>query len=251
MNDCCQHAANAGIGSLSLALLFTTGLLMSLGHCIGMCGPIVGAFSVGQKARGATPRALVLATGLYQGGRVMSYVLIGGFFGLLGSGASRLGDTGLLKGLVSILAAGLMLILGIGLLGILPSQHWLDRLPFARRASQAIARFLRTPKPIGQIGLGLANGFLPCGPVAAAALTAAAAASVPRGMLAMLAYGLGTVPILFALSLGMGALGRAVRLRFYRMGAVLVLLIGVQLGLRGFHGLGWIEGMRIGEMVLW
>jgi hypothetical protein len=59
------------------------------------------------------------------------------------------------------------------------------------------------------------------------------------------------VPILFALSLGMGALGRAVRLRFYRMGAVLVLLIGVQLGLRGFHGLGWIEGMRIGEMVLW
>ena len=44
MSDCCQHAASAGIGTMSLALLFTTGLLMSVGHCIGMCGPIVGAF---------------------------------------------------------------------------------------------------------------------------------------------------------------------------------------------------------------
>jgi hypothetical protein len=251
MNDCCQHAATAGIESLSLALLFSTGLLMSLGHCIGMCGPIVGAFSVGQRTRGATSRGLVLATGLFQGGRVAAYVLIGAVFGLLGAGAARIGAAGLFKGWISIFAAGLMLLLALGLMGILPSQEWLDRLPLAGRASRAVARLLRTPRPLGQLGLGLANGFLPCGPVTAAALTAASSASIPHGALAMLAYGLGTAPVLFTLGLGLGSIDRAVRLRFYRLGAALVLLIGVQLGLRGLHGLGWIEGMRFGPVVLW
>lgn len=250
MEGCCCHGVAAG-GPLSLALLFTTGLLMSLGHCLGMCGPIVGAFSMGQRSRGATPRGLVGATALYQGGRVLSYVAIGALFGVLGAGAARLDSPGRITGWVSVVAAALMLILGLGLLGIVPSQHWLDRLPLARRASQAIARLLQTPKPIGQLGLGIANGFLPCGPVAAAALSAAATASAPQGALAMLAYGAGTVPILFALSLGMGALDRAVRLRFCRWGAVLVLLIGVQLGLRGLHGLGWVGGFRIGSVVFW
>lgn len=251
MGNCCQHAASAGIGTMSLALLFTTGLLMSLGHCIGMCGPIVGAFCVGQKARGASTRGLVVATSLFQAGRVLSYVAIGALFGLLGAGAARLDSAGLIKGVISIVLAGLMLTLGLGLLGVLPSQSWLDRLPFARRASRAIARLLQTPRAVGQIGLGIANGFLPCGPVTVAALAAAATASVGHGALAMLVYGLGTVPVLFALSLGMGALDRAVRLRFYRWGAVVVLLIGVQLGLRGLHGLGWVSGMRIGSVVFW
>jgi uncharacterized protein len=250
MEGCCCHGAAAG-GPLSLALLFTTGLLMSLGHCIGMCGPIVGAFCIGQKARGATPRGLVGATALYQGGRVLSYALIGALFGLLGAGAAHLDSAGTIKGWISIGAAVFMLILALGLLGLLPSQHWLDRLPLARRASTAIARLLQTPRPIGQLGLGIANGFLPCGPVTAAALSAAATASASQGALAMLAYGAGTIPVLFALSLGMGALDRAVRLRFYRWGAVLVLLIGLQLGLRGLHGLGWIAGLRAGPVVFW
>ena len=54
----------------------------------------------------------------------------------------------------------------------------------------------------GRYLLGVANGFLPCGPVYTVALTAAATGSAAKGALAMLFFGLGTVPVLLALGLG-------------------------------------------------
>ena len=70
-------------------------------------------------------------------------------------------------------------------------------------------------------------------------------------MLAMLVYGLGTVPALVALGFGASALSPAVRARFFRFGAALVSIVGLQLFLRGLSSFGVIGHLRIGELVLW
>ena len=102
-----------------------------------------------------------------------------------------------------------------------------------------------------QFGLGLANGFLPCGPVLAVAFTAAAAAHAGIGMLLMLVYGLGTLPVLLVLA-GLGSrLGPRLRQRFSAVGAALVMLLAAQLVLRGLAGLSVVPHLRWGEFVVW
>jgi sulfite exporter TauE/SafE len=87
--------------------------------------------------------------------------------------------------------------------------------------------------------------------VVAAALSAAAAAHVGTGMLLMTAYGLGTVPALVGLAVASHRAGPVVRRRFYRVGGVLILLVGLQLGLRGAAALGWVPHVHLGDVVLW
>lgn len=251
MESCCSPSAAGGIAPFSLALLFGTGLLMSVGHCIGMCGPIVSAFSVAQRSSGRSRAGVLLSTALYHLGRVATYVGIGTILGLIGSATELLSGAAIAKGILSAAVGVAMILLAFGLLGWLPTQRWLDSVPFGRSASNAVASLLRTQKPAGHFALGFANGFLPCGPVAVAALTAASTGSPWKGAAAMAAYGMGTIPALLALGFGVGFLDAGVRARLYKVGAVLVLLIGVQLGLRGLHAFGVVGGLRFGEVVIW
>ena len=103
MESCCDPLI-APDAPLEIVLLFSTGLLISLGHCMGMCGPIVTAFGIAQRARGVAGRRSFPVLLRYHGGRVLSYVIIGALFGLVGS-ATRL--TGATQN-VSFLRAGLV-----------------------------------------------------------------------------------------------------------------------------------------------
>ena len=67
----------------------------------------------------------------------------------------------------------------------------------------------------------------------------------------MLAYGLGTVPALVVLGLGAGHIPARLRTRFFRLGALLVLVIGLQLSLRGLSALGVVPHLKFGEFVVW
>lgn len=246
--DCC---APGSAEPVSLVLLFTTGLLMSLGHCIGMCGPIVTAFAVNQAEAGAPRWRLAWPLAVFQAGRVASYAAIGVVMGLIGAAASLAGGPRTLMGTLSMVAGVAMLVAGASLLGWLPLQGWLEAAPLGRAVSRAIGSLLRARRTSSRFLLGVANGFLPCGPVAAAAISAAAAGSAGRGALAMAAYGAGTVPALIVLGLGAGLLDARLRLRLFRAGAVVVLVIGAQLVLRGLHAYGVIPVMRVGPLVLW
>jgi hypothetical protein len=253
MPDCCSQAA--GVPPTQLALLVSTGLVMSLGHCLGMCGPIVSAFAVRQRAEGtASPQRghagqLALSTLLYHGGRITAYAAIGAVLGLLGSVVAQ--EDHPFQGWLSILAGVLMLPLGLGLLGFLPTQRWVETAGPGRWVDRSIGSLLGARGWGRHLALGFANGFLPCGPVAAVGLSAAAAGSPWRGGLAMLAYGLGTVPALFVLSMGAGSLPASLRTKLFRLGAVLVLVIGIQLCLRGLHSLDLVGGCKIGPVVFW
>ncbi len=248
--DCCGTPTHEAL-PFTYALLFGTGLAMSLGHCIGMCGPLVGAVSMAQRSDGPRPLTLLGRLALYHTGRLSGYMIIGAAMGLLGSATLLTSDGKLIQGGLSVGVGLFMLLLGIGLLGWLPTQRWLESGPLQRLVAGKLPALLNARSAPRRWALGLANGFLPCGPVYTVAMTSAATGEPGRGALAMLLFGLGTVPVLIALGMGVATLGARSRTVFNRLGAILVLLMSVQLILRGMAAWGWVSHLRFGEVVIW
>lgn len=170
---------------MTLASVFVVGLLGG-GHCLGMCGGIVGALAL---APGAGPRWQRLA--LYNGGRLAGYSLLGLVAGLAGSGFAGLWDSGL-----RLLAGALLVLMGLYLAGWWRALVWLERGgALLWRRIQPLGRRLLPLRSVWQaLPLGFLWGFLPCGLVYTALAYAAAQGSAPLGGLTMLAFGLGTLP---------------------------------------------------------
>lgn len=149
-------AANQSIGC---GLLLLVGLLTSL-HCLAMCGGIV--LSQGISFREGQPqsnRGKRQVPGLlYNAGRVVSYTVIGGVVGALGSLFS-ISTT--LKGVMPIIARAFMLFLGVRMLGIVP---WLSRLR-VRFPGVGEQRISAAAAGRGPPVIGLLNGLMPCGPL--------------------------------------------------------------------------------------
>lgn len=236
--------------SAGFFLLLTTGLLTGLSHCVGMCGPLVSAFAVRQRAARAEVTSPLL---VFQMGRLTTYMLLGAGLGAAGSVVKVAAlDRGWQGGLS--VGLGVMLLLsGVSLLGRLPWQHRLAALGPGR----LIARWLGTllgaaaRRPAASFGLGLANGLLPCGAVYAVALLAASTGDPLRGATGMLVFGLGTLPALLGVGLSVSRLSLRLRGGLYRMTATLVMLAGLQLALRGLALAGQMPHAVLGGVMLW
>lgn len=198
----------------TLVALFLVGLL-SGGHCVGMCGGIVGALSLQPGSRQpAWPLHLA-----YNAGRIGSYVAAGAIVGTLGN-LSFVATTTLPLQKILYLAANLMLVaMGLYLIGLTRVLAPVERAGHAiwRRLQPLTARFLPVRGVAQALPLGLLWGWLPCGLVYSALISAMAAGSTLRGAALMLAFGLGTLPNLllagYALTRFRGlAQARAVRL---------------------------------------
>ncbi len=216
--------------TMGYGLIFVIGLLTSL-HCVAMCGGI--ALSQGLTRSEPAPRAVsrLVPNLLYNGGRVVSYTLIGGVVGALGSVLS-LSTT--LKGIMPIVAGAFMLFLGVRMLGIFP---WLSRLritipgiPSSRLSAAAARR--------GPFVVGLLNGLMPCGPLQTMQVYALGTGSFLAGSLSMFLFSLGTVPLL----LGLGAISSLLSAKFNRRmikaSGALVLALGLLMFIRGLNLFG-------------
>jgi sulfite exporter TauE/SafE len=234
-----------------LILLLTTGLTISLGHCTGMCGPLVFGYAASQREPGVGTWRLTGRLVTYHSGRVLSYSLLGAVMGLLGSTVFFAGSGRVVQGVLSVLVGVLMLLLGSGLFGLLPTNRWIESGPWARFAQSGLKGLLAARTPLRRLLLGIANGFLPCGPVFSVAMTSAATGSIWKGASAMAVFGIGTVPLLVALGLGVGQLSARWRAVFNRVGGVLILLIAAQLILRGLAVWEVIPHLRYGEFVVY
>lgn len=180
--------------------LFLVGLLGGT-HCIGMCGGIVGALSLG----GAPRLSLHLA---YNAGRIVSYAVAGALAGAFGQAGLALGaadaGTAWSARLVLFLLANLMLVaLGLYLMGATPVLTALERLGQGvwRRVQPFGQRFLPATRVGQAFPLGLVWGWLPCGLVYGALFSALGSGSAAQGASLMLAFGLGTLPNLLAAGL--------------------------------------------------
>lgn len=246
MNDCCASTA----APQDLAQLFAFGALLSLGHCIGMCGPLVATVSCGERA-GCAPSALAATLARYHAGRIASYALLGAVIGALGTAVPGGARTVTWQALLAFLAAATLAWIGLGQLGCVPRVT----LPAASRISRGVARAcsrgVLARAGVREFGLGVANGFLPCGPVYTVAVAALVAGGAGRGALALAAFGLGTVPALVAVALGWRWTGARLRGGLRSAGAIVALTMAVQLGLRAGAALEWLPHARIAEVVLW
>ncbi|MEM1134549.1 MAG: sulfite exporter TauE/SafE family protein [Bacteroidota bacterium] len=177
---------------MELWTAFTIGALGSL-HCAGMCGPIALAVPV----LGRSKTAAFLSRLLYNTGRIVTYAAMGGFFGTLGYGVAIWGTQQSLSIIIGvaivfsvILPFSLKRFFNINavLTGIIGKIKKSMGLLFGKKDAHTI--FL----------IGFLNGFLPCGLVYLGIAGAVASGSVTDGVLYMSAFGLGTLPMLLAIS---------------------------------------------------
>ncbi|HHJ14704.1 MAG TPA: sulfite exporter TauE/SafE family protein [Gammaproteobacteria bacterium] len=211
---------------VSLLSAFLVGLLGGV-HCVGMCGGIVTALSLG--ARDATVSRLVLLLA-YNGGRIGSYMLAGALFGGLGWMAAHWSGIHALQLGLQWLAALFLVAMGLYLGG-----WWLG----LRHVEAVGAHVWRRLEPLGRsllpvrhpgqaLLLGALWGWLPCGLVYSVLVWAVSLADPVRGAILLLSFGLGTLPNLLLMGLAASRLAAAARNpRLRQLAGLLVLTFGL------------------------
>jgi hypothetical protein len=211
--------------------MFLLGLL-GTGHCIGMCGPLIFAFP------GRTGRLMPHLA--YHLGRIATYTAVGAALGAVGQVmAGPGGDPGsvaTIKVVLWLVAASLLMVLGVARLGIFPEPRWLnlvspERIPGFKSAlggatsGKGLAPFLF---------LGLILGFLPCGLSYGAFAQALGSASVLKGTVVTLAFALGTAPGLILLGSGASALFNRFRRQSDILAGILMIVMALKMGHKAF-----------------
>jgi sulfite exporter TauE/SafE len=175
-------------------------------HCVGMCGPLVGLCSAQGKGR-------VLPPVLYQGGRLLTLLVLGALAGLLGTGIDALGEGAGAQRVAAAVAGGMMILWGA--VALARGAGWELPLPaglqeLLTRAQVAAARSSGRKQALL---LGLITPLLPCGWLYLFVLSAAGTGHPGWGAAALTAFWAGNLPALVALGLGLGALLRRPRAR--------------------------------------
>lgn len=201
--------------SITYEMLVVTGLFTSI-HCISMCGAINLSASVGFHGEGRIVKPV-----LYNVGRVISYTVIGGMVGLLGS---VLQLNAYVSGAVILAAGVLMLLMSLGMTGMIPFR--LSGLFHIKSRSSNV--FI----------IGLLNGLMPCGPLQAMQLYALSTGSFYSGALSMFLFGIGTVPLMLSVGILMNSLRGRGRILLNRMASALILVLSLVMVNRGLLTLG-------------
>ncbi|PPK87599.1 hypothetical protein CLV84_0545 [Neolewinella xylanilytica] len=218
---------------MELFAAFTLGLFGSL-HCVGMCGPLM-------LAAGGDGKAVAQ----YQTGRLLTYALLGALLGSLGLGARLLQ----LQAPLAIVSGAALLLIAFARLS---PERWVAAWPGYGRLQLAlrwrISGWLNRGG-LAHFGLGCCNGLLPCGLVYLAVIGAANAGGIVAGALFMLAFGLGTLPLLLGLLLTGRRLVRLGNGFLLRYTPVVVALAGALLLWRGWHAALPVDFQRFQDLV--
>jgi uncharacterized protein len=199
---------------------FMLGLVGSL-HCVGMCGAI--ALALPHPGRGWT--SFITGRLAYNVGRILTYAVIGAVFGLIGRSLALAGIQRWLS-----IGAGIAILLGLFL------SNRLTTPPIVRAVGWLKARLgtlLQQRSLSSLLLLGMLNGLLPCGLVYAAAAASLATGNILSGVEYMAAFGLGTVPLMFGVSLTGRSLFAPFRLHLQKLIPASLALVALLLILRG------------------
>jgi uncharacterized protein len=181
-----MHSELMSINTPTAALL--AGLITSL-HCLGMCGPLACAVV---PLRGDRTDAQVVST-IYHLARLAGYAALGALFGALGRLPAAWLGGGAARYFPWLLVAFFVVV----------AFRWdrhLPRVPVLGNVYRRVHGWGRSrPPAAAAAALGLATPLLPCGPLYMLAAVAMLAGSALRGAEFMLAFGLGTVPLLWLL----------------------------------------------------
>ena len=206
---------------------FLIGLFGSF-HCIGMCGPIALALPIQQHHK----INLIVGRILYNVGRAITYAMIGLVFGLVGQSLSLAG----FQQSVSIIAGVLILIMVLIPTRISQKLYLLKpAYGFTNFLKRKFSVLLKQRSVTATFSIGLLNGFLPCGLVYIAVAGAIATGNYLGGAIYMFIFGLGTLPVMLAVSLVGNFIGINVRKRINKLIPAFMILLAFIFILRGMN----------------
>ncbi|MDX2273656.1 MAG: sulfite exporter TauE/SafE family protein [Cyanobacteriota bacterium] len=225
---------------LDLLLMVVLGFLGSFGHCGGMCGPLVMTLALAQPFSGSWWQTWRFHL-LLNLARLGSYALLGSLMGWLGSvliAGGQLAGVGSGGRQMITAVTGLVLTLaGLSQLGwmaavgsVLLPKSWREK--SHQWISQLLQEWSQSPSAWTPLGLGLLWGGIPCGFLYVAQIKAAESGTAGEGALTMLAFGLGTLPVMVGLGVAVAGWGADRRSQLYRLAGGITLLTGVMLLLR-------------------
>lgn len=222
---------NFGIGGTATPITsFVIGLVASVSSCLAVVGGLVLSLSatVSQDKISDTKPMF-----LFHSGRLLGFALLGGVLGAVGS---AIGISFTLGAILGLVASFVMIVLGLNLVGVFKKST--ITLP------SGIFNFFRKVEheTLAPLLIGVGTFFLPCGFTQSMQIAALSSGSFVSGMLIMLAFALGTLPMLALLSFGSLSIAHSKYAPlFFKSAGVVVIGLGVFALLAGLAGLGIIN----------
>ena len=210
----------AKLDNASYAVLFIVGVLTSL-HCVGMCGGIMLSQTLSKES--TSKFDAIKPSLLYNLGRVLSYTILGGAIGALGSVFSLSITT---KAGLQIFAGLFMIMMGFNMAGFKTFRKFQIRLPKIGCEAKN--------KSGSPFTVGLLNGLMPCGPLQTMQLFALGTGSATKGALSMFMFSIGTVPLMLTFGAISGILVKGYTKKILKFSGVLIIALGLIMGNRGF-----------------
>lgn len=220
-NSLIGYDTNSLLENASFFMLFIVGVLSSL-HCVGMCGGIMLTQTL-DKDNLLTSKKTSFNTALkYNLGRVISYTLLGGIIGALGSVFSV---SMKMQGFIQLIAALFMIITGLNMFGIKLFKGANISIPFLKKNCGQNSK--------NPFVVGLLNGFMPCGPLQTMQLYALGTGSFVMGALSMFAFSIGTVPLMLGFGYISSRLSKKLSNNIFKYSGVFIIILGLSMGQRG------------------
>jgi uncharacterized protein len=205
---------------------FLAGLLGTT-HCISMCGSIAGALTLCLPAKvHQSPYRLGFYLLIYNVGRISSYIVAGMLVGFLGAQFLHLLSLDNPRLVIKWISGLFMMALGLYIAQWWQTLAFLEKMGALmwRRIEPLGRRFMPVKRPLQALGFGLVWGWLPCGLVYSALAFSLTSCSAWQGGLLMLAFGLGTLPMVLALGITVPWLKQVAHQRMVRqiVGTIIV-----------------------------
>lgn len=219
--------------TINLLSIISIAFIGSFGHCIGMCGGIVIAYSSTKIDNSWDKTRQTWAHIFYSLGRVTTYTFFGALFGYIGSVISF---SNVANGTMLVITGVVMVLVGVSISGKVKILSYIEH------SIQNSSWYHKNFKELLQSNflgsfyiLGLLNGLLPCGLVYFFAITAASTASAAYGAIVMLIFGLSTIPVMFSLGFFVGIFRKtAVRETMMKLAALGVIVYGIYTAYNGY-----------------
>ncbi|HEY5433449.1 MAG TPA: sulfite exporter TauE/SafE family protein, partial [Coriobacteriia bacterium] len=230
-----------------ISSMFAVGLATSV-HCVFMCGGLVLTYAVKGAEEGPWYRRLAPHL-VYQGAKILSYaaiaLVLAGLVTLAGVAVNE--QTTLpVTSWVQVVAGAYMVLLGVGMTGKVKALRYLTPRPpkflvnaLTRERKKAVSEAqeghasLVTP-----VVFGLLTGLMPCGPLIAAQVASATQGSVPTGVLGMVAFGIGTMPLMLVFGFASSLLSRQFQAKMQVVAAIGIMIFGLVILNRGLMLVG-------------
>lgn len=222
---------NLGIGGQTTpATSFIIGLIASVSSCLAIVGGLVLSLSAKISQDNVSDTNTFV---LFHAGRLVSFAILGGTLGVVGS---AIGINFIFTAILGLLASLVMLLLGFNLVGVFAK----NKIALPSRLFNFFRKIEH--KTFTPLVLGFATFFLPCGFTQSMQVSALSSGSFMSGFLIMFAFALGTLPMLVLLSFGSASFARGKHAPlFFKSAGIMVIGLGLFALLSGLAGLGIIN----------